>query len=588
MAQLILNLPSFDLHSYWIQGLDSNNMPSLISGPTKDIHQFYVQTSKLPANSIIDSVYLSTKSYYYGSATEYGFTSGSTSLAYVRNPNVDGATFTTLNNATIKSAIESGKQKNGSYSNIQFSYNLTGSGKISSSVFTTVRYDLYRRVENIVLTINYSDPIRYDLDSPSLNNFSLLDTWSNKTKATLSESIAGEGAGEPTGFVKLVELEDNYPLVAQDFSNLRFTLFGQQDSSQPTGTPTYSLNITHDAITTSGENYTQEIYSSVNSTGTFEVGKEYFSGELDCFPARDVTDSEGIVHSLAATSTVFKEELYDEEGNLIDGDTCFYVKYNYKIICYDSAEKGTGLQGVFYLIKDYQEPTFLSPLTVERFSYLIQQDETYLATPSSDGENVITNFSAMVSETPKEIVAIENQLYYRATELLYKKEVINENEQGSAQNEENFTGAGSNTLTLSGNTRFTFFNGQPYSTSETNYELVNEPVVFQMNYSSNNAYTFTVTISDGLFEKSSSYSIEEASGYLSIELGGVAVGMRHPATSEEDSENKTFLVNMPSSFYQTIFLQQEITYGRASPDTIFIDNDGNSTAKEGQIYFKII
>ena len=614
MPQKIFEAGGFSLTSTWTQQYVPDNLELGYleyvyrdTGPTTSYHTRTVKTSQLPAKAIINSVTLQNKEVYLkGNAISYGVSSGYSERRSIKNKT---GGFESCSNEKMKNFLIEGQDAEGNFQDLVLRYSFTGSGAINSGFMGDRSFELTRVYSSVNVIVDYDEPIEYDLDSPDLNSFSLTDNWRKKELNKLETPVKGGGADLSENVFIAKEIE-GYPIVIQNYSLLTFSGSGIANVHQPLPDLIYKLRITHETIAekSSGEkfNYTQTIFSSENTTGLFNVEKTFFNeGIYNCFQSRiiQLSNDEGTLEDITLLpAETFFENIKNFNGESFDNNIYPYVKYNFTFSCVDTALKETAVEGSFYLVNNYASPTFTSPLVVTRVNYLLQDDGFYHLQEAQDGELVQASFSAQINPIPIEvfsevveqevdgILQQKEKLFCSLSSLSYKKEWENTTSLETSEslgNEEynNYIATEDSIFSITSVAKsIKFFNGEAigHEGEELDYESFPYSPAFSAEYYSSDSYSFSVTVTDSFSEVKEIDTIEEAYGYLSIELGGVAIGERHPGRANEDSLNPTFLVALPSTFKEKIILVKGKNYGEVEPTEIFPD------AEEGQIYFRLI
>ena len=442
-----------------------------------------------------------------------------------------GSTYAT--NENLKKWLE--EHKNGeSFSNfgIWFQTKAVYGQKESNNFNGSKTYSVSTVFTSISLIIDYTDPIDSSLNGPTISNFSVIDSWNNLIKF---EGTNLEGGIDSLKTYSLDDLTVNSNSFLQNYSNFIFSCVGE---SKQTSIPTLKYNLT--------------IKRKSNSKTLFE-NKNILEGKF------------------VVPYTIFSEEI---DAEFIDGYDVIECIFSLQVV--DAAEKITEITDSFWLVINYYPPV-IKTFETKRVDYVLNEEGTeYVLAESTNGELISTNLS-IVSLTPiPKIIDKEND-NTEVINLICEKSWTNLSDETDKSEAITFT-------VTNYKDDISFFCGENISESGTkpSYSII---------FSSAEAYQFKITIraEDAIFIQAIS-EVQEATGYFSIELGGVAIGERHPGTTEADSNNPTFLVNLPTTFKKQIILIEGFSYGEAEPSTIFTgaNEETNPSPQEGQIYFRLL
>ena len=409
---------------------------------------------------------------------------------------------------------------------------------------------------------------------PEITNFSIIDTWNGKNKeeapldlTNLTPRLTRYGNDVKKYYFK----EHPLFIVAKDYSKLSFT--SEKIELDPLD-PTLTLQKTNLRI------WSGKIEGLLNiSSADYEKAKV---STLEDYLNLQETD---LIKKLNVTPDYTISNLTNDSVISIDSSTLPLPEDRAKSFCYiyevqDSMGYSTYIIGDFIV-----EPYTLPKITfgVERISYdlnnkpIINPEGIYAAinlnvelTTFKNDENFankgkyylswtnLDNNSSSIQEHHfnKEFdikgssISIplynkDNSIRLEAVEFLSgdlsKKEIIEKDEEGNEI------------------TRIEF-----------------DPKEHQFIYVNSNRFSFQLIVTDEFSYFTKTAELEETSAILNIEVGGVAVGTRHPKPL--DSSSPTFLINYPTTFLSPLILTEGIHFGTQLP----------SSGAQGQIFYLLI
>ena len=533
MAQFLEKTGDIKLTSTWTVLRDPETTNELygkysFSTPTVGYKHWNIDLSSIPLNAIIESVSLKVTEYLSGNFLQYP-------NIYIKN----GGSLTATNN-NIKGWLEE-HRTNQDYSSfgLVFQTRAKANQKAEGEFEGSRTYNVSCTFTNISLEINYQEPVDTTLKGPTISSLKIIDTWDRSEKLNFLEKK--EGVVDSLISYRIAENYFNSNVFVKESSNFSFSC---KASSLQNNSPNlnYKLLIMRDG--------SSEIFyeSENNATGVFNLPYSVFS----------------------------------KENNFSNIKNYLMIKYNFSVKVTDSANKTTELLGSFYLIEisgsDGGMP-IISTFEVKRVGYVLNEAGSgYELIESNEGELVSTIFEIKLTIIPRLVYKNTNNTYIIELETFSYRKYWEDLSQP-----ENFFISESIALSNGVNkvlNDISFFCGNSISGGDV--------PKYETTFSSTNTYLFKIIIeknSISILEKTD--EIEEAFGYLSVELGGVAIGERHPGITEEDSKSPTFLVNLPTTFKKQIILIEDFSYGEAEPSTIFTKSN-NLAPVEGQIYFRLL
>lgn len=539
MAQFLKYSENITVTSTWTALRDPNTVDDLygkytFSSPTVGYDHWNIDLSSIPLNAIIESVSFKKNVGTSGSYLQnYGI--------YIKNGNNLPAT-----NSSIKEWLESKENRTlDKYASfgLVFQTCATANQKEAGEFQGHKSYSVSCTFSDISLEINYREPVDTTLNGPTISSLRIVDAWDRSEKLNFLEKK--EGSTDSLISYEITENYFNSNVFVKESSNFSFSC---EANSLQNNSPNlnYKLSIIRDG--------SSEIFyeSENNSTGIFNLSYDIFSNE----------------------------------SNFSDINDFLMKKYFFSVKVIDAAEKTTELLGSFYLVEMFGSEggmPIIPIFEVKRVGYTLNETgDKYEQIDSNEGELVSTNFEIRLTSIPKLIYKNANNNYIIELEdFSYRKYWEDLSQPNNSFISESIP-LNSGLTKISND--LSFFCGN-------NLNLEGEKPNYETTFSSANAYLFKVIIeknSVSILEKTD--EIEEAFGYFSIELGGVAVGERHPGITEEDSNNPTFLVNLPTTFKKQIILIEGLSYGEAEPSMIFTgeNEETNPSPAEGQIYFRLL